>query len=176
MAQVYNTIPKGRNKGMVMKYWTKAGPNLAGQTPCPAFSHIKGLRRLHLSTLDTNNTLLSPRLVPLLSAVLLRRHPTALPLPTAWVSLTQFRLHFHGFLKRPLWASMPVSVAFLNLRRKFHNPFPPVSFMTLKLEHCPNCQVLLPVWDGAWPYPWLHLHKLWFCSLRASNHLGLFVS
>lgn len=69
----------------------------------------------------------------------------------------------------------PASVAWLNYRGKFQNPFIPASFLIVKQESCGwCCYALLLAWNETWPPPRNTFAQVLICccSLVPKNFLG----
>lgn len=92
------------------------------------------------------------------------------------------KLHFHSFIEWCLWAfsaTQLASEALYTHEGRIHKSFSSVFSMTLKPESCgQHCQVLLLVWDGNWPLPWVTFTQtlICCCSFGTDNSLVLFKS
>lgn len=115
----------------------KARPNPAWQTPNPvAPCHMSKVEMSPPRVADFS-TLLFVGLFYLLCATVLGWFPTVLVPPTFWglqynpgLTLTApYNRDYYGSLFRDSPATCLFSVAFLNLGRRFQNPFASVSFM-----------------------------------------------
>lgn len=134
------------------KYWPKARPNPAVQTPNSiSISDVKFRSATPFSFVDCS-TLLSLGLFPLLAAFFGRYHRTLESL-TSWDFKGNTGFAFTALQSGPPSRDTPtillVSVTFLGPGRRSHRPF---LSLTLKLEPCGRgCQVLLFAGAEKWP-------------------------
>ena len=150
-------------------------------------SSLKGLRWLFGSPIPSClvgwNTLLFLELIPFHVVALLRRHQTDMASPMPWGHKCWRHSTFTASLGSPCRlpcrlspATHLASDAVLNHKRRFQNPFIPVSSM--KPEPYGWCgQVPVSAWDGAWtPPPWIAFPCTLPCLLLTvtDNPLGLF--